>query len=47
MEDKDIELVMSQANVSRVKAVKALKNNANDIVNAIMVRRIIENKNQF
>merc|ERR1711931_252384 len=35
-EDKDIELVMSQANVSRTKAVKALKNNANDIVNAIM-----------
>ena len=28
---------MSQANVSRVKAVKALKNNSNDIVNAIMV----------
>ena len=36
VEDKDIELVMSQANVSRGKAVKALKNNANDIVNAIM-----------
>ena len=36
VEDKDIELVMSQANVSRSKAVKALKNNANDIVNAIM-----------
>ena len=35
-EAKDIELVMSQANVSRSKAVKALKNNANDIVNAIM-----------
>merc|ERR1712033_101767 len=30
VEDKDIELVMSQANVSRSKAVKALKNNAND-----------------
>uniref|UniRef100_A0A224YUJ2 Nascent polypeptide associated complex alpha polypeptide n=1 Tax=Rhipicephalus zambeziensis TaxID=60191 RepID=A0A224YUJ2_9ACAR len=28
---------MSQANVSRVKAVRALKNNNNDIVNAIMV----------
>jgi nascent polypeptide-associated complex subunit alpha len=27
---------MSQANVSRGKAVKALKNNGNDIVNAIM-----------
>ena len=36
VEEKDIELVMSQANVSRGKAVKALKNNANDIVNAIM-----------
>merc|ERR1712187_1013888 len=36
VEDKDIDLVMSQANVSRTKAVKALKNNANDIVNAIM-----------
>merc|ERR1712128_47466 len=35
VEDKDIELVMSQANVSRTKAVKALKNNTNDIVNAI------------
>jgi nascent polypeptide-associated complex subunit alpha len=38
VEDKDIDLVMSQANVSRTKAIKALKNNANDIVNAIMVR---------
>ena len=37
IETKDIELVMSQANVSRSKAVKALKNNSNDIVNAIMV----------
>ena len=37
VEAKDIELVMSQANVSRSKAVKALKNNTNDIVNAIMV----------
>merc|ERR1719188_2918914 len=27
VEEKDIELVMSQANVSRAKAVKALKNN--------------------
>merc|ERR1711935_111334 len=36
VEAKDIELVMSQANVSRAKAVKALKNNGNDIVNAIM-----------
>lgn len=28
---------MSQANVKRSKAIKALKNNNNDIVNAIMV----------
>ncbi|KAF9976080.1 hypothetical protein BGZ73_009178 [Actinomortierella ambigua] len=32
----DIELVTAQANVSRKKAVKALKNNNNDIVAAIM-----------
>jgi len=38
VEAKDIELVMSQANVSKSKAVRALKNNDNDIVNAIMVR---------
>jgi len=37
IEAKDIELVMSQASVSRAKAVRALKNNQNDIVNAIMV----------
>jgi nascent polypeptide-associated complex subunit alpha len=36
IESKDIELVMSQANVPRSKAVRALKNNQNDIVNAIM-----------
>ena len=36
VEEKDVELVMSQANVSKAKAVKALKNNDNDIVNAIM-----------
>ena len=36
VEEKDVELVMSQANVSRSRAVKALKNNQNDIVNAIM-----------
>lgn len=36
VEAKDIELVVSQANVSRRKAVKALRNNNNDIVNAIM-----------
>lgn len=36
LEDKDIELVMTQANVKRNKAVKALKENDNDIVNSIM-----------
>ena len=36
VDDKDIDLVMSQANVPRAKAVRALKNNSNDIVNAIM-----------
>merc|ERR1712062_138019 len=36
VEEKDVELVMSQANVSKAKAVKALKDNANDIINAIM-----------
>ncbi|KAJ3107063.1 hypothetical protein HDU97_005032 [Phlyctochytrium planicorne] len=36
VEAKDIELVMQQASVSRAKAVKALKSNDNDIVNAIM-----------
>jgi nascent polypeptide-associated complex subunit alpha len=33
---KDIELVVGQAGVSRAKAVKALRNNAGDIVSAIM-----------
>merc|ERR1711875_198660 len=37
VEEKDIELVMSQANVSRGKAVKALKNNTSGIVNAIIL----------
>ena len=41
VEAKDIELVMSQANVSRSKAIKALKNNTNDIVNAIMVSFLV------
>lgn len=36
IEPKDIEIVMTQANVSRSKAVKALKASDNDIVNAIM-----------
>ena len=37
IEANDIEMVMSQANVSRSKAVKALRANDNDIVNSIMV----------
>jgi len=36
VEAKDIELVVSQAGCSRAKAVKALKENDNDLVNAIM-----------
>ena len=36
VEPKDVDLVMSQAGVSRAKAVKALKTNDGDIVNAIM-----------
>merc|ERR1719223_1860651 len=36
VEPKDIELVMSQAACSRAKAVKALKENDGDLVNAIM-----------
>ncbi|XP_022621355.1 microtubule-associated protein futsch-like [Seriola dumerili] len=36
LEQRDIDLVMAQANVSRAKAVRALKHNKNDIVNAIM-----------
>merc|ERR1712032_312127 len=36
VEPKDIELVMSQAGCSRAKAVKSLKENGGDLVNAIM-----------
>lgn len=36
VEAKDIEVVMQQANVTRAKAVRALKKTNNDIVNAIM-----------
>ncbi|CAD7696137.1 unnamed protein product [Ostreobium quekettii] len=36
LEPKDIELVMTQANVSRAKAVKSLRNSDQDIVSAIM-----------
>ncbi|XP_034882428.1 NAC-alpha domain-containing protein 1 [Mirounga leonina] len=37
LELRDIELVMAQANVSRARAVRALRDNQSDIVNAIMV----------
>lgn len=37
IEPKDIEIVVAQANVSRKRAIKALKKNNMDIVNAIMV----------
>jgi len=40
LEAKDIELVMAQASVSRKKAIKALKENDNDIVNSIMALSI-------
>ena len=36
MEVKGVELVMSQANVSKANVVPALKNNSHDIVNANM-----------
>jgi len=36
VDEKDIELVITQANTTRAKAIKALRNNNNDIVNAIM-----------
>ena len=36
VEVKGIELVMSQANVSKANVVPALKNNSHDIVNANM-----------
>jgi len=36
VEEKDIDIVIAQSNVSRKKAIKALRNNNNDIINAIM-----------
>lgn len=36
LNDKDIELVMQNANVPRAKAIRALKENSYDVVNAIM-----------
>ena len=36
LDEKDIELVISQTMAERSKAIQALKNNNNDIVNAIM-----------
>ena len=37
IEQKDIELVMTQANVVRNRAIRALRDNNGDLVNAIMV----------
>ncbi|KAI4489341.1 hypothetical protein M0802_011210 [Mischocyttarus mexicanus] len=42
VEEKDVDLVMCQANVSKSKAIKALRNNKNDIVNAIMALRLMD-----
>ncbi|XKL66335.1 hypothetical protein PGB90_009755 [Kerria lacca] len=36
IEEKEIDLVMTQAEVGRKRAIRALRNNENDIVNAIM-----------
>jgi len=36
LSEKDIEMVMTQANVDRAKAIQALKKNGGDIVNSIM-----------
>jgi len=36
LSDDDIKMVMNQANVSRPKAVKALRANENDVISAIM-----------
>merc|ERR1712205_145214 len=36
IEEQDIKLVVNQAGVSKAKAIKALKQNDNDVVNAIM-----------
>merc|ERR1712159_313060 len=36
LDENDIELVVKQAGVSKAKAIKALKQNENDVVNAIM-----------
>jgi nascent polypeptide-associated complex subunit alpha len=36
VDEKEVEMVMTQANCSKAKAAKALRNNKGDIVNAIM-----------
>merc|ERR1712230_133011 len=36
LDENDIELVVKQAGVTKAKAIKALKSNDNDVVNAIM-----------
>jgi len=37
MDEKDISIIIDQCNVSRAKAIKALKESDNDLVNAIML----------
>ncbi|GKF45558.1 nascent polypeptide-associated complex subunit alpha-like protein 1, partial [Tanacetum coccineum] len=44
VEPKDIELVMTQAGVSRSKAVRALKAAEGDIVSAIMDHKLKSNR---
>jgi nascent polypeptide-associated complex subunit alpha len=36
IDEQDIEMIVSQANCSRSEAIKALKKNSGDVVNAIM-----------
>ncbi|XP_033235187.1 nascent polypeptide-associated complex subunit alpha [Drosophila pseudoobscura] len=43
LDDKDIDLVQMQATCSRTKAIKALLDNENDVVNAIMALTLASN----
>ena len=45
IDEKDIELIMDQCEVSRIEAIKALEDHQYDIVNAIM--DIIENHTTY
>ncbi|KAI0377441.1 hypothetical protein F5Y04DRAFT_264275 [Hypomontagnella monticulosa] len=46
LDEKDINLVMTQSNVSRVQAIDALQENDGDIVNAIMALSLEEHTGQ-